>query len=92
MKKTIKLLSVLLLSVILYSCGYVPTEQEQTYMVYGIDKVKLEPVPFSTYPLCKYRIKTDGNLRWENRFTVVDSIGKFDIGDTVYFTLNKVKK
>ncbi len=45
-----------------------------------------------TNGMCEYSLWDHWDFTYEvNGIWITDSIGKFDIGDTVYFTLNKKK-
>lgn len=73
-------------SIILASCGrMIPIGtilENQPYIVQSIDWYA------STH--CRYNLSTnEENLSFKDNLTIVDSIGKFKIGDTLRFSLYK---
>ena len=76
---------ILLVSVCLFSCGSVlPTNEaiKDPYIVKSIETLEGK--------LCKYNLATGFNyINYCDNITVVDSIGKFVIGDSVRLSLNK---
>ena len=85
MKKTINIITILFISIFLISCGnQIPTDKNQSspYIVTSITNLE--------YGTCTYKINTGTDyIRFYDILSVVDSVGKFNICDTVYFTLNK---
>jgi len=75
----------LLLTIILSSCHYLPTGNvmEDPYIVKSIERY------CSIRGLCKYNISTGlDNINYIDDITIIDSIGKFTIGDSVVLCLN----
>lgn len=87
MKAKLNLLILLVLSMVLFSCGNkIPTgDIDITGNPYRVTKI----TEFST-GICTYHIKTGVDYtNYADNLIIVDSIGKFTIGDTVYISLNK---
>lgn len=76
---------ILLVSVCLFSCGSdLPTNEamKDPYIVKSIETLEGK--------LCKYNLETGYDyITYRDNITVVDSIGKFVIGDSVRLSLNK---
>jgi len=111
MKKTFKLFSLILLSIVLFSCGDdypMDIKLDRPYVVSKIkgyhDKAVESYGEFEigswnkineTYPKthCKYVLKRNVWFRnFNDRMVVVDSIGKFSIGDTIQLSTYKIIK
>jgi hypothetical protein len=75
----------LIVSICLFSCGsYIPTDSVR------IDPYVVQSIEVFDYGLCKYNLVTGfDHINYRDNITVVDSIGKFVIGDTLQFSLNK---
>lgn len=87
-----KLLLILGISILLFGCGdYTPMERQALINPFKV--VKIESVSQAEFKgLCVYRVETGvDHLSYIDNYQVLDSIGKFNIGDVVYFTLNKVR-
>lgn len=82
-----KILLLFTIAVILTSCGnLVPTYQNQSFPYKIVEINNLDQSDF--HGLCKYRVETGvDNLFYIDNYNVVDSIGKFKIGDEVNFKL-----
>lgn len=80
-----KVFFILLVSVYLYSCGSdLPTNEvmKDPYIVKSIETLEGN--------LCRYNLETGFYyINYRDNITVVDSIGKFVIGDSVRLSLNK---
>lgn len=83
----IKILALILIIVCLHSCGSnIPTQKDakSPYVVISIEL-------FDDTKLCKYNISTGTDyFYFDDNMTIIDSIGKFSISDTVYLSLNKL--
>lgn len=79
-----KLLIILLIASGLYSCTYIPTTKQapNPYIVVSIEQWVSN--------LCKYDLETGyDNINYQDDITIVDSIGKFVIGDSILFSAYK---
>lgn len=83
-KNLIKGLFLILVSGSLFSCVYIPSNNT-TYKPYIVTDI-------SQYSEtnCLYEIDNgSGYIDIDDNLIIIDSIGKFNINDTVYITLNK---
>ncbi len=85
MKTKMKYVILILLSMYIISCkNYLPTNKENKikYVVKSIDEWSEKT--------CLYNLETGKSyISYNNDITINDTIGKFNIGDTVFLTLNK---
>ena len=111
MKKTFKLFSLILLSIVLFSCSDDYPMNITMERPYVVSKIKtynegaiesygsFEPGSWiktnEMFPKthCKYVLKRNVIFRnFNDRMVIVDSIGKFNIGDTVQLSTYKIIK
>lgn len=81
-----KKIFLLIVTIVMLSCNYIPTSKslDSPYIVRSIDEF------YTNEKLCVYQISTGAEYAYYNDdLSVVDSIGKFSIGDSVYISLNK---
>lgn len=79
-----KLLIILLIASGLYSCSYIPTNKQVSdpYVVVSIERFDGN--------LCRYDLETGyDNIGYKDDITIVDTIGKFSIGDSILLSAYK---
>ena len=80
-----KILIILALSVIIFGCSNTITTERDFDFPY-----KVESITKCNNIYCLYHLNTDVFLvKTQNKLVVRDSIGKFNINDTIYVTLIK---
>jgi len=76
---------ILLVSVCLFSCNNLPTRNaiNEPYIINSIEEW--------TKTMCKYKMSNGTSYAfYDNDISVIDTIGKFAIGDSVVLSLNKL--
>jgi hypothetical protein len=111
MKKTFKLFSLILLSIVLFSCGDdypMDINLNRPYVVKAIKTYNISAIEtFGGFENgawilinqsynkthCRYVLKREVWVRnFNDRMIIVDSIGKFNVGDTVQLSAYKIIK
>lgn len=83
LRRTAAIIGYTVLAVVLFSCNNIPTRNviKEPYVIYKIEEW--------SKGMCKYSISNGTTYAfYNNDISVIDSIGKFTIGDIVFISLN----